>query len=109
MSCLMRVPSCIPARADAAVGIMIANGRYAIPPALECNRTFLHEPRDAAYAELASAMLFGQPGGEEVGAILPMAMLPTWWQFPFAGLPTTLDVATRVVQGVCQLFGPGTA
>ena len=104
MSRLMKVRSCNPARADAAVGIMMANGRYAIPPALECDRTFLHEPRDAAYLELASAMLFGRPGGEDVGEIFPMAMLPSWWQFPLPGLPTTLDIATRVGHGVRQMF-----
>ena len=104
MSGLMKVRSCNPARTDAAVGIMMANGRYAIPPTLECDRTFLHEPRDAAYLELASAILFARPGGEDVGEIFPMAMLPISWQFPLLGIPTTLDVATRVSHGVRQLL-----
>ena len=85
MSRLMKVRSCTPARVDAAVGIMMANGRYAIPPVLECDRTFLHEPREAAYLELASPMLFGRPGGEVVGEIFPMAMLSSWLQFPSPG------------------------
>ena len=104
MSRLMKVRSCNPARVDAAVGIMMANGRYAIPPALECDGTFLHETRNAAYLEFASAMLFVRPGGEDVGEIFPMAMLPSWWQFPLPGLPTTLYIATRVGHGVRQLF-----
>ena len=37
MSRLMKVRGCNPGRADAAVGIMMANGRCAIPPALERN------------------------------------------------------------------------
>ena len=49
MSPLRKVGSCNQARADAAVGLMMANGRYAIPSALECDREFLHEPRNAAY------------------------------------------------------------
>ena len=83
---------------------MMASGRYAIPSALECNRTFLLEPRNAAYLELAPAMLFGRPEGEDVGEIFPMAMLRSWWQFPLPGLPTTFDIATRVGHGVRQLF-----
>ena len=101
---LMKVRSCNPARVDAAVVIRMANGRYEIPSALECSGTFLHELRDAAYLELTSAMLFGRPGGEDVGEIFPMAMLPSWWQFPLPGLPTTLDISTRVGHGVRQLF-----
>ena len=49
-------------------------------------------------------MLFGQPGGKDVGEIFPMAMLPSWWQLPLPGLPTTLDVSTRVGHGVRQMF-----
>ena len=104
MSRLMKVRSCNPGRADAAVDIMMAHGRYATPPALECNRTFLHEPRDTAYLELTSAMLLGRPGGKDVGEIFPMAMLSSWCQFPLPVLPTTLDVATHVIHGVRQLF-----
>ena len=63
MSRLMKVRIYNPGREDAAVGRMMASGRYAIPPALECDRSFLHEPRNAVYLELASAMLFGRPGG----------------------------------------------
>ena len=39
-----------------------------------------------------------------VGEIFPMAMLSSWWQFPLPGLPTTLDVATRVGHGLRQMF-----
>ena len=33
-----------------------------------------------------------------------MAMLPACWQFPLPGLPTALDVPTRVGHGVRQVF-----
>ena len=75
---LMKVRSCNPARADAGVVIMMAHGRYTSPPALECDRRFLHGPHDAVYLDLASAMLLGRPGGEDVGEIFLMAMLPSW-------------------------------
>ena len=101
---LMKVRSCNLGWADVAVGIIMAHGCYAIPQALECDRTFLYEPRDPAYLELASAMLFGRSRGENVGGIFPMAMLPSWWQFSLPGLPTTLDIATRVGHGIRQLF-----
>ena len=70
---LMKVRSRNPGRADAGVGIMTPHGRYAIPAALECARTFSHEPRDALYLEFASAMFFGWPGapGRVRGRDLP--------------------------------------
>ena len=49
-------------------------------------------------------MLFERPGGEDVGEIFPMAMLPSWWHFPLPGIPTTFDAATRMGHGVRQLF-----
>ena len=49
-------------------------------------------------------MLFGRVGHGDIGEIFRMAMLPAWWQFPLPGLPTTLDVPTRVGHGVRQLF-----
>ena len=65
----MKVSSCNPGRAYAAVSSMMANGRYATPPPLVRDCTFLYEPHDASYLELASAMLFGRPGGEDGGAL----------------------------------------
>ena len=106
MSRLMKVRGCNPAPADAAVGTMMANGRYAIPPALECDRMFLHEPRDAAYLELASAILFGWPGGEEVAEIFPMAMLPSWWQFPLPGFQRRCILRPVWVMAYASCSGP---
>ena len=67
ISRLMKVRTCNKIRAEAAVGIMMSHGRYLVPPALECNRTFLHDPRDAGYVELASAMLFGRACHGDIG------------------------------------------
>ena len=101
---LMKVRTCNKSRAEAAVGIMMSHGRYLVPPALGCDRTFLQDPRDAGYVESASAMLFRRAGRGDIGEILPMAMLPAWWQFPLPGLPKTLDVPTRVGHGVRRVF-----
>ena len=49
MSRLMKVRTCNKSRAEAAVDTMMSHGRYLVPPALECDRTFLHDPRDAGY------------------------------------------------------------
>ena len=95
MTPLMKVRSCNPRRADPSVGIMMTNVRYAIPPAPWPDRMLRYEPRDAAYLDLPSAMLFEPPGDENFGEIFPIAMLPNWWQFPLPGLPKMLDGATR--------------
>ena len=97
----MKVRTCNKSRAEAAVGIMMSHERYLVPPALGCDRTFLHDARDAGYVELASAMLFDRAGHGDIGELFPMAMLPAWWQFP---LPTTFDVPIRVGHGVRQVF-----
>ena len=93
MSRLMKVRTCNESRAEAAVGIMMSHGRYLVPPALQCDRTFLHDPRDAGYVELASAMLFGRAGHGDIRELFPMAMLPAWWQFPLPSLPTLVNIA----------------
>ena len=104
MSRLMKVRNCNKSHAEVTMCSMMSHGRYLVPPALECDRTFLHDPRDAGYVDLTSAMLFGRAGQGDVGEIFPMAMLPSWWKFPSPSLPTTLDVATRVGHGVRQVF-----
>ena len=104
MSRLMKVRTCNKSRAEAVVGIMMSHGGYLVPPALECDHTFLHDLRDAGYVERASAMLFGRSGHGDIRELFPMAMLPDWWQFPLPGLPTTLDVPTRVGHSVRQVF-----
>ena len=100
----MKVRTCNKSRAEAVVGIMMSHGGYLVPPALECDHTFLHDLRDAGYVERASAMLFGRSGHGDIRELFPMAMLPDWWQFPLPGLPTTLDVPTRVGHSVRQVF-----
>ena len=67
MSRPMKVRTCNKSRAEAAVGIMMSHGRYLVPPALECDRRFPHDPHYAECVELASAMLLGRAGQGDCG------------------------------------------